>query len=306
MRAVVLDEGGAAEQLAVRDVPEPVAGDGQTIVDVRASAINFVEILVRQGRYPQMPPLPWIPGGEVAGVVGDRRVLALGGGDGGGYAERMAVPDALIFDLPDDASFEEGAAFLLSFLTAWIPLTRQAQLEAGSRVLVTAAAGGTGCAAVQAAVALGAEVVAAVGSPEKRDLPLSLGASEAVTYGELSDVAAVDVVFDLVGGDLFASSVKMLRPLGVTIGIGFAGGWWQPVDPAELVGRNVGVQGFYLGRLMRFRPDVVRVAAEELLEMWRGGRVRPIVGATYPLDGAAEAHRAVEERRTTGKVVLVP
>ena len=306
MRAVVLDEGGAPEQLAVRDVPDPVAGDGQTLVDVRASAINFVEILVRQGRYPQMPALPWIPGGEIAGVVGERRVLALGGGEGGGYAERMAVPDDLVFDLPDSASFEEGAAFLLSFLTAWIPLTTQARVTTGSRVLVTAAAGGTGCAAVQAAVALGAEVVAAVGSAGKRELPLSLGAAQAVTYEEISEVGPVDVVYDLVGGDLFASSVKMLRPLGVTIGIGFAGGWWQPVDPAELVGRNVGVQGFYLGRLMRFRPDVVRAAADELLALWADGRVRPIVGASYPLDQVAEAHRAVEERRTTGKVVLVP
>ena len=113
------------------DVPEPVAADGQTVVEVRASAINYVEILVRQGRYPQMPPLPWIPGGEIAGVAGERRVLALGAGEAGGYAERVAVPDALLFDLPDEASFEEGASFLLSFLTAWIPLTRQAHVEAG-------------------------------------------------------------------------------------------------------------------------------------------------------------------------------
>ena len=114
------------------------------------------------------------------------------------------------------------------------------------------------------------------------------------------------MVFDLVGGELFQESLALLRPLGVAIGIGFAGGWWQPVDPALLVGRNIGVQGFYLGRLMRYRPDVVRAAATDLLRMWGQGLLHPTVGATFPLAEAAAAHRLIEERRSTGKVVLVP
>ena len=114
------------------------------------------------------------------------------------------------------------------------------------------------------------------------------------------------MVFDLVGGELFEASLGLLRPLGVAIGIGFAGGWWQPVDPALLVGRNIGVQGFYLGRLMRHRPDVVPRAADDLLRMWRQGLLHPTVGATFPLAEAGEAHRLIEERRSTGKVVLVP
>jgi len=306
VKAVVLEEAGGPETLVVQDVPEPVAGDGQTVVAVRAAGINFLEVLVRQGRYPQAPSLPWIPGSEVAGEVDGRRVFGLVRETGGGYAEQVAVDNDWLFDLPDGATFEEGAAFPMAFLTSWIPMTHQAPVRPGARVLVTAAAGGTGCAAVQVARVLGAEVIAAVGSEEKLELPRSLGASEAVTYEALTDLEPVDVVFDLIGGGLFASAIGLLRPLGVAIGVGFAGGWWQPVDPSVLVGRNVGIQGFYLGRLMRYRPDVVRQAAGDLLRLWERDVVRPIVGATFPLAEAAEAHRAIEERRTTGKVVLLP
>ncbi len=306
MKAVVLEEVGGPEALSVQDVPDPEARDGQSVVDVRAVGINFLEVLVRQGRYPQAPPLPWIPGVEIAGETAGRRVLGLARDTGGGYAERAVVDDDWLFDLPDGASFEEGAAFLMAFLTAWIPLTRQADARAGKRVLVTAAAGGTGGAAVQVARLLGADVVAACGSEEKLETARALGAAEAVTYEALPTLDPVDVVFDLVGGELFQASLALLRPLGVAIGIGFAGGWWKPVDPALLVGRNIGLQGFYLGRLMRYRPDVVRDAAADLLRMWGQGLLHPIVGATFPLAEAAAAHRLIEERRSTGKVVLVP
>ncbi len=306
MRAIVLEATGGAGVLVVRDVPEPVAGEGQTVVDVRAAGINFLEVLVRQGRYPQAPPLPWIPGIEIAGEANGRRVLGLVRDTGGGYAERVAIDDDWLFDLPDGASFEEGASFLMAFLTSWIPLTRQADVRPGMRVLVTAAAGATGGAAVQVARLLGAEVVAVAGSEPKVARARDLGAAAGTTYEGLDSVAPVDVVFDLVGGDVFSASLTLLRPLGVAIGIGFAGGRWQPVDPALLVGRNVGVQGFYLGRLMRHRPDVVRLAADDLLRMWRQGLLRPTVGATFPLAQAAEAHALIEERRSMGKVVLVP
>ena len=306
MNAVVLEATGDPEALVVRDVPDPVAAAGQSVVEIRACGINFLEVLIRQGRYPQAPPLPWIPGIEVAGLVGARRVLGLVRETGGGYAERVAVDDEWLFDLPAEASFEEGASFLMAFLTAWIPLTRQADVRPGLRVLVTAAAGGTGSAAVQVARLLGAEVVAAAGSAEKLALARELGATEAVVYDELGSLDPVDVVFDLVGGELFETSLGMIRPLGVAVGVGFAGGMWKLVDPAQLVGRNIGVHGFYLGRLMRHRPEVVLEAAGDLLRLWGQGLLRPTVGATFPLTEAAAAHRLIEERRSTGKVVLVP
>jgi NADPH:quinone reductase len=306
VKAVVLEGTGGPEQLALRDVPEPEPGPGQALVEVRACGINFLEVLVRQGRYPQPPELPWIPGTEVAGTVDGRRVVGLVRETGGGYAERVAVDEEWIFDLADDQSFQEGAAFPMAFLTAWLPLVRQADVRPGTRVLVTAAAGAVGSAAVQVARLLGAEVVGAAGSEEKLDVVRACGAAEAVTYDDLSSVDPVDVAFDLVGGDVFATSLGRLRPLGRAVAVGFAGGLWKPVDPAVLVGRNIGLYGFYLGRLMRHRPDVVHEALEDLLRLWRQGLLRPVVGATFPLAEAAEAHRLVEERRSTGKVVLVP
>ena len=299
----MLDE---ERRLGVRDLPEPEAGDGGVLVHVRAAAVNFADVLVREGRYPQPPPLPYVPGSEIAGETEDgRRVLAFVRIDGGGFAERAVAEREWLFDLPEQATFEQGAAFLLAFLTAWLPLTRQARVQAGARVLVTAAAGGVGSAGVQVARALGADVVGAVGSEAKLDVVRGLGA-EAVTYDALDELEPFDVILDQVGGDLFAAAITRLRPLGSLIAVGFAGGAWQPVDPALLVGRNVSACGFYLGRLMKLRPDVVRAAAAELVDRWAAGELAPVVGATFPLEEAEEALRSVAERRSTGKVVLVP
>jgi NADPH2:quinone reductase len=303
VRAVVLDE---ERRLEVRDVAEPEAGDGQVVIDVRAAGVNFMDVLIREGRYPQAPPLPYVPGSEVSGLAPDgRRVIGFVRADGGGYAERAAVEAEWIFDLPEAASFEEGASFLMAFLTAWMPLTRQVRLREGSRVLVTAAAGGVGSAGVQVARALGAEVVGAVGSEDKFEHVRALGA-EAVTYDQIAELDPFDAILDQVGGELFSAAVGRLRPLGTLVGIGFAGGGWQPVDPTLLVGRNVSVAGFYLGRLMKLQPDLVREAAAEVLAQWAAGAVSPVVGATYALADADAALRSIAERRSTGKVVLVP
>ena len=303
MKAIVLDE---ERRLGLRDIPDPEAAEGQVLVDVRAAGINYADVLISEGRYPQAPPLPYVPGSEIAGETADgRRVIGFVREGGGGYAERAAVDDGWVFDLPDGASFEGGAAFLLAFLTAWMPLTRQVRIEEGSRVLVTAAAGGVGSAGVQVARALGGSVVGAAGSPEKLDRVRALGA-EPVTYEEIGELEPFDVVLDQVGGELFATALGKLKPLGTIVGIGFAGGAWQPVDPALLVGRNVSVAGFYLGRLMKLRPDLVRASALELLEQWAAGALAPVVGATYPLAEAEDALRLVADRRSTGKVVLVP
>jgi NADPH2:quinone reductase len=225
---------------------------------------------------------------------------------GGGYAERVAVDRRVLLPLPEGATFAEGAAFPMAFLTAWLPLTELVRIAFGARVLVTAAAGAVGTAAVQVVRALNGAPVAAVGSTEKLELPRSLGAVEAVTYEEIGDLDPVDVVFDLVGGEVFAGSLSLVKPLGTAIAVGYAGGLWQDVSPAWLVGRNIGVHGFYLGRLMGRDPDRVARAAQDVLRLWEGGVVRPVVGAELPLDEAAEAHRLIESRQSTGKVVLIP
>jgi NADPH2:quinone reductase len=304
VKAAVLHEVGGP--LSIEDVPEPEAGEGQSVVDVKAAGINFADVLIRNGQYPQPPPLPAVLGNEVAGDVGDRRVLAFVRGSGGGYAEKVVADDEWIFDLPAGVDYAEGAAFLTTYLTAWIPLTRQVRLHPDSNVLVTAAAGGVGTAAIQVALFAGANVTAAAGSEEKLELARQLGAARTISYEEIAELDDIDVAFDPVGGPVFTACVSSLRPLGAAIAIGFAGGAWEPLDPARLVGRNVGALGFYLGRLMGFRPQLVQQEVDELLALWRRGALRPVVGAQYPLEQANEAHDLIASRKSTGKVVLVP
>jgi NADPH2:quinone reductase len=305
VKAVLLRETGAPEKLELTEVPDPEPGDGEVVVHVRAAGINYLDVLVRQGRYPQPPDLPVIPGVEIAGEFDGRRVIGLPRSEGG-YAELVCAEEATLVPLPAHASFEEGASFLMTFLTAYIPLTRQVRLEPGATVLVHAAAGGVGSAAVQLAKHFGAHVVATASSEEKRAFAGELGADETFDYGEFAEHVRADVVLDPVGGDLVAQSLNVLNPLGVLVALGYAGGFWEELNPALLVGRNIGLQGFYLGRLMRHAPDVVRTAIEDLVGLWEEGAVKPVVGATFPLAQAADAHRLIEERRSIGKVVLVP
>jgi NADPH:quinone reductase len=306
VRAAVLQGVGGPEQLVVQEVRDPEPGDGQAVVDVRAAGINFADVLIRVGRYPQMPKLPTVLGSEIAGELDGARVMGFAHADGGGYAERAVVDRRWLLPLPESASFAEGAAFPMAFLTAWIPLTELVRIAFGARVLVTAAAGAVGTAAVQIVRALNGHPVAAVGSAEKLELPRSLGAVESVTYEEIGGLEQVDVVFDLVGGELFATSLGLLKPMGTAIAVGYAGGLWQEVSPTWLVGRNIGVHGFYLGRLIGRNPELVARAAKDVLRLWEGGAVRPVVGAEFPLEGAADAHSLVETRKSTGKVVLIP
>ena len=303
MRAAVLPAVDAPFEL--REAADPVPKDGEALVHVRAAGINFLDVLIRRGRYPQMPELPAVLGVELAGELEDgTRVMAVV--PAGAYAELVAVPRGSLVPLPDGASFPEGAGFILTFLTAYVPLTRQVRLDEGATVLVHAAAGGVGTAAIQVARALGARVVAAAGSAEKLELCRELGAESAYVYDELPDDLRVDVVVDPVGGELFEAAVPRLRPLGQLVAIGYAGGLWPELQPAQIVGRNVGVQGVYIGRLLRHAPDVIAAATGELLELWRAGTIRPHVGAEFPLADVEQAHALVESRRSVGKVVLVP
>lgn len=300
MKAVVLREVGGA--LALEDVPEPAGG---AVVDVRAAGVNFADILVRRGLYPQMPELPHVLGNEVAGDLNGRRVVALPRA-AGGYAERVEVDPEWTFPLPDGASYAAGASFLTTYLTAHIPLAYQ--LHTSGRpvvVLVHAGSGGVGSAAIQLAKLRGATVIATASTEEKRAVALRAGADEAVSYDDVDDLR-VDIVIDPVGGDVFTRSLPLLNPLGAIVAIGFAGGMWQDPSVQWLVGRNVAVVGVYLGRLMKLRPQLVKDAVGELLAMWARGEIDPLVGATYPLGDAGEAHELIEARKHVGKVVLEP
>jgi NADPH2:quinone reductase len=296
MRAVVLREVGG--DLALEDVPEP---EGGSVVHVRAAGINFADVLIRRGMYPQMPELPHVLGSEVAGDLDGQRVLALPRA-AGGYAERVEVDPEWTFALPDNASYAAGASFLTTYLTAYIPLMH---LSRPRSVLVHAGSGGVGSAAIQIAKHLGATVVATASSGEKRAVAREAGADEVVGYEEI-DALRVDVVMDPVGGDVFTRSLSLLNPLGTIVAIGFAGGLWHDPSVQWLVGRNASVFGFYLGRLMKLQPDYVHERADELLALWAQGAIDPLVGATFPLADANGAHALIEARKHVGKVVLEP
>ena len=287
------------------DLEETAAPTGDTLVEVRAAGINFADILIRRGRYPQMPELPYVLGSEVAGDIHGRRVIALPKGTGGGYAEQVAVDPDWLFPLPDNASYAAGAAFFTTYLTAYIPLHRQVRVTPASTVLVHAGSGGVGSAAIQLAKNLGARVIATASSGEKRAFAREVGADEALGYDELDDLR-VDVVIDPVGGELFTRSLSLLNPLGTIVAIGFAGGLWSDPSVQWLVGRNASVAGVYLGRLMKLQPQYVRECAFELLTLWAQEQIDPVVGARFPLAQAADAHDLIETRRHTGKVVLEP
>lgn len=299
MKAVVLREVGGP--LALEDVPEP---EGGSVVDVRAAGVNFADILMRRGMYPQMPELPYVLGNEVAGDLDGQRVLALPRA-AGGYAERVEVDPQWTFPLPDNASYAAGASFLTTYLTAYIPLTLQTRVGGGSTVLVHAGSGGVGSASIQIAKHLGATVIATASSDEKRAVARDAGADDAIGYDEIDELR-VDVVMDPVGGEVFTRSLPTLNPLGSIVAIGFAGGLWQDPSVQWLVGRNAAVVGFYLGRLMKLRPELVKECAEALLAMWARGEIDPLVGATFPLGDADGAHALIESRKHVGKVVLEP
>ena len=300
MRAAVLHEVGG--DLEVEEIAEP---EGDAVVSVRAAGVNFADLLIRNGLYPQMPELPYVLGSEVAGELDGRRVLAFTRVNGGGYAERVAVDLDWTFALPDGASFAAGASFLLTYLTAYIPLHRQTRVTPVSTVLVHAGSGGVGSAAVQLAKNLGARVIVTASTAEKRAAALANGADEALSYDELDDVRA-DVVIDPVGGDVFTRSLSLLNPLGVIVAVGFANGLWQDPSVQWLVGRNAGVVGIYLARLMKLQPGFVHECALELLGMWTRGEIDPVVGARFPLDEVGAAHTLIAERKHVGKVVLEP
>jgi NADPH:quinone reductase len=297
VRAVVLRAVGG--ELAVEDVPEP---DGDS-VRVRAAGVNFADVLIRRGRYPQMPELPHVLGSEIAGDLDGRRVAAFT--RAGGYAERAAVDQHWVFDLPEGKAFDEAAALLTTYLTVYIPFVSESLVSAGSSVLVHAGSGGVGSAAIQLAQHLGAHVIATASTERKRTFAREAGADEVRAYDEVDDVR-VDIVLDPVGGEVFSRSLLLLKPGGWIVAVGYAGGAWEDLSPALIVGRNVGVKGVFLGRLMQLAPQFVRDCGLEIVAMWERDEIAPLVGARFPLEQAGEAHALIEAREHVGKVVLEP
>ncbi|WP_254543960.1 quinone oxidoreductase family protein [Halomarina pelagica] len=331
MKAIEVTAFGDADTIEVveRDVPEP--REGQVRIDARAIGVNFADIMQRRGHYQGGPTPPYVPGMEVAGVVdavgegvdgfaeGDRVVGMVGRS---GYAE-YAVADADgLFDVPEGMSFEEAAGFPVQFLTAhnclfeWGGLESEAEGEnEGKRVLIHAAAGGVGTAAVQLASEAGAEVFGTASTAEKLDLAADLGCDHPINYveadfaeevSEITDGEGVDLVLDGVGGETTERSLDCLAHFGRMVVYGAASGEPGRPDTATLLFNNFEVVGYHLGQGLQRDPQRVLRAVPHLTELLTAGDLSVQVGHTFPLADAADAHRAIENRETSGKVVLVP
>ena len=318
MRAAILtrEDGPDAVEVAQRDRPSD--DDALARIDVHAAGVGFPDLLMSRGRYQIKQNPPFVLGWEAAGVIASapagshltagQRVCAIGPG---AYAEQMLAAPGLTLPLPDAMPFQEGAAYLMNYVTALFSLERRGRLQAGQSVLVQGAAGGAGSAAVQVARALGARVIACVSTQEKALWAQRAGAHEAVVVHdgwssavrELTDGGGVDVVFDPVGGDRFDESVRALRPEGRLVVVGFAEGRIPQVAVNRLLLRNVDVCGSGWDLLLR-EPGGLPAVGERLNQLHAAGHIRPPVEAIFDLDDAAGALRHVERRASLGKTVL--
>jgi NADPH2:quinone reductase len=325
LRAIQITElSGPDAALEMVDVPEPEASHMLTpgrgvLVDVRAAGVSFPEVLQTRGEYQVKPPLPFIPGSEVGGIVRSAPEGAgLVPGDRvaafcmlGGFAEVAVAPEFMCFKLPDELDFAQGAALVLNYHTAWFALKLRGRLQEGEWVLVHGAAGGVGTASLQVAKGLGAKTIAVVSSEDKERVAREAGADEVVSSdGPWKDQAkeisggGVGLVLDPVGGDRFTDSIRSLREEGRVVVVGFTGGSIPEVRVNRLLLNNTEVIGAGWGAYVMSKQDVTRTIGQEVMRLIDEGFVRPIVGARIPFDRAAEALKLIDERGATGKVVL--
>jgi len=325
MRAIQITElTGPETALSLSDVPEPDPSHPMTpgsgvVVDVRAAGVSFPELLQTRGEYQLKPPLPFVPGAEVGGVVrsasddatvapGDRVAAFCGLA---AWAEVAVAPAFFTFKLPDSWDFAQGAALVLNYHTAYFALKVRGRLEAGETVLVHGAAGGVGTAALQVAKALGASTIAVTSSDAKERVARDAGADHVVRSDgpwkdEAKEIAGggVDVVLDPVGGDRFTDSLRSLRTGGRVVVVGFTGGSIPEVRVNRLLLNNVEVVGAGWGAYVMGHPDRTLQIADALQAMIDAGQIAPVIGARFPLERAGEALQLLDGRGATGKVVL--
>src|SRR3954467_9155349 len=325
MRAIqIANLNGPDEALELVDAPEPEPSHLMTpgrgvLVDVHAAGVSFPEVLQTRGQYQVKPDLPFVPGSEVGGVVRSAPEGApVKAGDRvaafsmlGGFAEVAVAPEFLTFPLGDDLDFAQGASLILNYHTAYFSLVLRGRLRQGETVLVHGAAGGVGTAALQVAKGLGARTIAVVSSDEKEQVARDAGADEGVrSDGSWKDEAkeisggGVDVVLDPVGGDRFTDSLRSLGEGGRVVVVGFTGGSIPEVKVNRLLLNNTEVIGAGWGAYVMAKPDVTRSIGAEISRLIDAGYVRPIVGARFELEDAAEALKLIDGRGATGKVVL--
>jgi NADPH2:quinone reductase len=322
MRAIQFDQPGGPEVLRIGDVPKPEPKPGWVLIRNHAIGINFADTLFRQGQYLMRPNLPDTPGLEAAGVVeavgpgvkhikAGTRVAAIGTKT---YAEYCTVSATQVMPLPDFVSFEEGAAFPIQVLTAYHMLHTAHQTTPGQTVLVHSAAGGVGIVAVQIAKAAGAKVIGTVSSDSKSGLVKEYGADAVINYAtqdfaeealKLTDGKGVDLILDAVGKPTLEKGLRCLTPFGHLMLYGRAGGIPDPLNLMTLFQKSLKVSGFVLYTVSAM-PDKHREGIEKSFQLIGEGKLKLIIGKTFPLAEAAEAHRHMESRQSVGKLVLIP
>lgn len=328
MRAVVVDKFGSFEGLPIRDVADPVRGPGEILIEIHATAVNYVDLLLIGGKHQIRPELPFIPGKGPAGVVrevgaetsefsvGDRVVAMCE--PGGGYAELISVPAAQCYRLPDTMPFADAACMALVYDTAWFGIRERGRYRPGETVLVLGGSGGVGLASIQLAKALGAQVLAGVSNPEKFDLARDAGADSIVDLSrpDLRDSLraqvldatgghGADIVIDPLGDDIFDAAIRALAWCGRLVVIGFAAGRIPSIKANYLLVKNIDVCGLQIGDYRKRAPHLTAACFEELFSLYVAGKIKPLPTTTLPLERYEDALRAVRDRTARGRIVLL-
>jgi NADPH2:quinone reductase len=329
MKALMSTKAGPPEMLDLVDAPDPVAGEGEVVIAVKAAGVNFPDALIIEDKYQFKPERPFAPGGEVAGLiesvgagvtsvkVGQRVIGSTGWG---GFAERAKTQAARVIAIPDAMPFDEASAFILTYGTSYYALKDRAQLKAGETVLILGAAGGVGVAAIELAKAMGAKVIGAVSSSEKAAFAKACGADATVIYPpgafakEQSRALAesfkqatgggADVVYDAVGGDYCEPALRAMNWGGRYLVIGFPAGIPSPPLNLTLL-KSSSIVGVFWGASVAREPELHQRNVRELFALYGEGKIKPRISARYPLAQGGQAIRALMDRTATGKLVVV-
>ncbi|MEU5179654.1 NADPH:quinone oxidoreductase family protein [Streptomyces longwoodensis] len=312
----VHENGEPSEVMRLQDVERPAPRDGQVLLKVRAANINFPDALMCRGQYQVTPPLPFTPGVEICGETEDgRRVIANPALPHGGFAEYAVADAAALLPAPDALDDAEASALHIGYQTGWFGLHRRAHLEAGETLLVHAAAGGVGSAAVQLGKAAGATVIGVVGGADKAAVARELGCDVVVDRRSEDVVAAVkdatggrgaDVVYDPVGGQAYTQSTKVVAFEGRIVVVGFASGTIPSPGLNHALVKNYSILGLHWGLYNTKNPKLVQHCHEQLTALAARGAIKPLVSERVTLDDAATAVQRVADGVTTGRVVVVP
>ncbi|MFF5858428.1 NADPH:quinone oxidoreductase family protein [Streptomyces sp. NPDC012751] len=312
----VHENGEPGEVMRLTEVERPTPGDGQVLLRVRAANVNFPDALLCRGQYQVRPPLPFTPGVEICGETEDgRRVIANPALPHGGFAEYAVADARALLPAPGSLDDAEAAALHIGYQTGWFGLHRRARLQAGETLLVHAAAGGVGSAAVQLGKAAGATVIGVAGGPDKAAVARKLGCDVVVDRRAEDVVAAVkeatdgrgaDVIYDPVGGEAYAQSAKLVAFEGRIVVVGFAGGTVPSPALNHALVKNYSILGLHWGLYNTKNPELVRHCHEQLTELADRGAIRPLVSERVPFAAAADAVQRVADGVTTGRLAVVP